>query len=86
MQEYLTPGYQGQICEDRTCSGGGVMLAFKSCYSVEEIELEKIDETAWDSVNTAVNRKVFGVFHRPPDHNPCPVEQLGNAITQVMTK
>ena len=62
------------------------MLAFKSCYSVEEIELEKIDETAWDPVNTAVNKMVFGVFHRPPGHNPYPMEQLGNAITQVMTK
>ena len=63
------------------------MLAFKSCYSVEEIELQNIDaETAWASVNTGVNKMVFGVFYRPPGHNPSPVEQLENAITQVMTK
>ena len=63
------------------------MLAFKSCYSVEEIELQNIDaETARASVNTGVNEMVFGVFYRPPGHNPSPVEQLENAITQVMTK
>ena len=46
--EFLPPGYQGQIRKDRTRSGGGVMLAFKSCSSVEEIERENIDaETAW---------------------------------------
>ena len=85
--ELLPPGYQGQIRKDKTRSGGGIMLAFQSCYSVEEIEPQNIDaETAWASVNTGVNKMAFGVFYRPPSHNPSPVEQLENAISQVMTK
>ena len=49
--EFLPDGYNCAACKDRNRSGGGVMLAFKSCYSVEAIELENIDaETAWASV------------------------------------
>ena len=69
-------------------SGGGVMLAFKSCYSVEAIELENIDaETAWASVLVNKCKKlIIGVFYRQPDHRTCQVENLEKALYQINEK
>ena len=92
--EFLPAGYQGTARRDRTRSGGGgggggggVMLAFKSCYEVEEIEIKDINaETAWASVNNGINKMVFGVFYRPPSSDISYFEQLETAIQQVVSK
>ena len=63
------------------------MLAFKSCYEVEEIEIKDINaETAWASVNNGINKMVFGVFYRPPSSDISYFEQLETAIQQVVSK
>ena len=86
--EFLPEGYQVGARKDRNRSGGGVMLAFKSCYNVETIELNDVEaETLWASVSTTDNKKIVtGVFYRQPGRNTDQVEQLEKAVDQVTSK
>ena len=86
--EFLPEGYSCAARKDRNRSGGGVMLAFKSYHSVEEIALDDIDaETTWASVLVNKCQKlVIGVFYRLPDHRTHQVEQLEKTLFQITTK
>ena len=78
----------GATHKDRSRSGGGVMLAFKSCYSVETIALEDVDaEAAWPSILVNKCQKlVVGVFYRQPDRRTCQVENLEKTLYQISEK
>ena len=86
--EFLPDGYRGDIRKDRNRFGGGVMLAIKSCYDVDLIELEDVDaETVWASVQAENNRKiVIGAFYRQPNHKVDQLEQLEKSLDQVTNK
>ena len=63
------------------------MLAIKSGYVVEEIEIKDINaETVWASVNNGINKMVFGVFYRPTSSDISYFDQLETAIQQVVSK
>ena len=68
--EFLPPNYQGSIRKDKNRKGGGVMIAFKTCYNVESIELNTDAETVWASVSTVNNKKlIICACYRQPDNH-----------------
>lgn len=84
--EFLPPTYTAYR-KDRALGGGGVLVAIKSCYPTESIEINDECEIVWASCNMRANRKlIIGSFYRPPDKGPETFEQMKESIEKVKQK
>ena len=87
--EFLPPNYDGCIRKDRTSSGGGVMIAFKSHYVVDEVELPDVNcEIVWARMTLDNNHPMYvGSFYRPPgDSDAQPLEALEESLDTIANK
>ena len=82
--EFLPKHYNGSIRKDRTINGGGVMIAIKSKYIVDEVEFIQSPkcEVVWAKIALANSSPMYiGSFYRPP--NDTSTESL-EALEQSM--
>ncbi len=86
--EFLPDGYTGEFRKDRTMGGGGVLIAIKSIYNAESIDLIDINaETVWAEISLKDHKKlVVGSFYRQPDHRTIQLDELEKALTQISDK
>ena len=80
---FLPDGYN-VFRKDRSGTGGGVLVAVRSCHPASDIEIETDCELIWVSVALRNNRKVhLAAFYRPPSAGTEPLEQLHKALTSL---
>ncbi len=81
--EFL-PGSYRAFRKDRKMGGGGVLVAIKSQYSAEEVQIESNCETVWAKVSLKQQKKlIIGAFYRQPNNRTAQVEELDKALTQL---
>ena len=84
--EFLPSNYNGCIRKDRTNNGGGVMIALKSNYIVDEVELSADCKIVWAKLTLKNNHPMYiGSFYRPPsDTNTDSLEELEKSTDVIM--
>ena len=84
--EFLPSNYNGCIREDRTSNGGGVMIALKLNYIVDEVELSADCEIVWAKLTLKNNHSMYiGSFYRPPsDTNTESLQELEKSTDVIM--
>ena len=83
--EILPHNYSTCFRKDRTEHGGGVLIAMKSHYVAEEVELIDINcEVVWAKIVLQNCSPMFvGSFYRPPSDNISSMESFDKSLQQV---
>ena len=82
---FLPKNYTGRIRKDRKSGGGGVLIAIKSKYVIDEEEIEDHDcEIIWAKITLHNNSPMFNrSFYRPSSDNIASLEALEKSITGI---
>ena len=73
--------------KDRKRGGGGVLVAVKSYFPSEQVDVQSECETVWASIDMRYSRKLYvGAFYRPPDKGAEPLDELDNVIGNIQSK
>ena len=83
--EFLPKNYTGHILKDRKSGSGGVLIAIKSKYAIDEVEIEDHDcEIIWAKITLHKNSPMFiGSFYRPPSDSIASLEALEKSIASI---
>ena len=84
--EFLPPNYRA-FRKDRKLGGGGVLVAIKNKYPVEEVDINVDCELIWAKVSLQQQRTLYaGAFYRPPDNRMQPLDELEKGLNQLAQK
>ena len=71
FSEFLPKNYSGHLRKDRTYWGGGVLIALKTHYVVDEVELVNIDcEVVWAKIALTGSPPLYIASFYRPEHKP----------------
>ncbi len=84
--EFIPPGYKS-FRKDRKMGGGGVLIALKSKYPAEEVDIRTDCELIWVKISLRQQRTLYtGAFYRPPSDTIYSLEELNRSLEQLALK